>query len=191
MDDLTFLSGCVLAGALASPREFLDREAEAHSTVRRMVALAVQHLHRLAAQAEEQPQDHEGRLADAVALSERDAIAKLTAIIQAVDAAGDWPTEEARADADVVAWVCEAAREMRHLRQQRSQQVDPIVAGLKARQVRLLSALKRAEEFSVQVCGHCNLATGHGLDLARDARELIELIDLLKLECKTDEDADG
>jgi hypothetical protein len=202
MDELTFISGCVLAGMVAAGPDAYVFDDEATVLLKTMRRLASMHLGRVERQAMQRailrgdvppdPADPDPP-PPVAALSERDAMAKLTAIIQAVDAAGDWPTEEARADADVVAWVCEAAREMRHLRQQRSQQVDPIVAGLKARQVRLLAALERSRALALLVKG----MPLHGLvpndwPPSREAApELIELIDLLKLECKPDEDADG
>ena len=194
MDDLTFLSGCWLVGVLASPDQiFTDTERRAITGISER---AMSHLHRLAAEAE----DREDRLREAVEVSERDALAELSAIIEAVDVAG-WQTQEAKDDADVVSWVRDMAVERDRLKQlHHNKCIDAAQdaaenevlksrnAELKARQVRLLAALARAVAVVRYVA---QMERPKDYEGTAHWQELIELIDLLKLECKPDEAADG
>lgn len=189
MDELTFLSGCWLVGVLASPDQiFTDTERRAIAVISER---AMSHLRRLAAQAEAQHRDRKERLREAVEVSERDALSELAAIIEAVDVAG-WQTQEAKDDADVVSWVRDMAVERDRLKQlyhnkcidaaqdaAENEVLKSRNAELKARQVRLLAALERSMTMV-----SCDEAAHHWF-------ELVELVKLLKLECKPDEAADG
>lgn len=122
MDELTFLSGCVLAGMIArGPNPFpTDDDIAAVGVMRRMKQLAMAYLERADSDAQKQAsrcdpdrvfrdlvRRHEG-----APISDRDASAELAAIIEAVDEVGGWPTPEAKADADVVCWVRSITRDL-------------------------------------------------------------------------------
>lgn len=223
MDELTFISGCVLAGLIT--REGVNVTMTEHVTelaeeAQRVAELALPILssrghdaidvgelfdRKPSPPAEGQQRDREERLREAVEVSERDALSELSSIIEAVDVAGGWPTPEAKADADVVAWVRDVAVERDRLKQlyhnkcidaaqdaAENEVLKSRNAALRAQQVRLLSALERARELALLVNG----MAGQGLvprnwAPSREAAELIELIDLLKLECKPDEEPHG
>jgi hypothetical protein len=133
-----------------------------------------------------------GRPSEDVAPSDRDVASELSAIIEAVDVAGGWPTPEAEADGDVVSWVRDMAVERDRLKQlHHNKCIDAAQdaaenevlksrnAVLRAQQVRLLSALERAMKMV-----SCDEAAHHWF-------ELVELVELLKLECKPDEEPHG
>lgn len=207
MDELTFLSGCVLAGMVAAGPDAYVFDDEATVLLKTMRRLASMHLGRVERKAMQRailrgdvPPDpaDPGRPSEDVAPSDRDVASELSAIIEAVDVAG-WQTQEAKADGDVVSWVRDMAVERDRLKQlHHNKCIDAAQdaaenevlksrnAELRARQVRLLAALARAVAVVRYVAA---------MPVPRDFRdtahwqELIELIDLLKLECKPDEAA--
>ena len=203
MDELTFISGCVLAGMVANKPEACSFTDDLTLLVKRVRTIAEVALPLLGSGSQ---LIDVSELFDpdppppVAAISERDALSGLSAIIEAVDVAG-WQTQEAKDDADVVSWVRDMAVERDRLKQlyhnkcidaaqdaAENEVLKSRNAELKARQVRLLAALARAVAVVRYVA---KMERPKDYEGTAHWQELIELIDLLKLECKPDEAADG